>query len=67
MTLALRGEPQVFACQDPDHVHARAISCTRRRFLGAFAGLGAAALLADRSAGAQALDKPFRIDVHHHP
>jgi 6-methylsalicylate decarboxylase len=28
--------------------------------------LGAAALLADRSAGAQALDKPFRIDVHHH-
>ena len=66
MNLALCGEPQVFACQDPDHVHSRAMSCTRRRFLGVFAGLGAAALLADRPAGAQALDKPFRIDVHHH-
>src|SRR5262249_36072752 len=42
------------------------MACTRRRFLGAFAGLGAAALLADRSAGAQTADKSFRIDVHHH-
>jgi len=66
MHLALRGERQVFACQDPDHVHSRAVSCTRRRFLGAFAGLGAAALLVDRPAGAQTADKPFRIDVHHH-
>jgi 6-methylsalicylate decarboxylase len=66
MHLALRSERQVFACQDPDHVHSRAVSCTRRRFLGAFAGLGAAALLADRPAGAQPADKPFRIDVHHH-
>jgi len=66
MKLAVRGEPQVFASHQPDHVHSRAMSCTRRRFLGAFAGLGAATLLADRPAGAQAPDKPFRIDVHHH-
>ena len=66
MKLAVRGEPQVFACHQPDYVHSRAIFCTRRRLLGAFAGLGAAALLADRPAGAQAPDKPFRIDVHHH-
>jgi predicted TIM-barrel fold metal-dependent hydrolase len=66
MKLAVRGEPQVFACHQPDHVHSIAISCTRRRFLGAFAGFGAAAILADRLAGAQAPDKPFRIDVHHH-
>ena len=66
MSLAVRGEPQVFACHQPDHVHSSAISCTRRRFLGAFAGFGAAALLADRPAGAQAPDKLFRIDVHHH-
>ena len=66
MKLAARGEPQVFASHQPDHVHSRAMSCTRRRFLGAFAGLGAATLLADRPAGAQAPDKPFRIDVHHH-
>ena len=66
MNLALCGKPEVLACQDPDHVHSRATSCTRRRFLGAFAGLGAAALFGDRPAGAQALDKPFRIDVHHH-
>jgi 6-methylsalicylate decarboxylase len=66
MKLAVRGEPQVFACHQPDHVHSRAISCTRRKLLGAFAGSGAAALLADRPAGAQAPDKPFRIDVHHH-
>jgi predicted TIM-barrel fold metal-dependent hydrolase len=66
MKLAICGEPPVFACHQPHHLRSRAISCTRRRFLGGFAGLGAAALLADGPLGAQAADKPFRIDVHHH-
>ena len=66
MKLPVRDEPQVCAGRQPHYAHSRAISCTRRRLLGAFAGFGAATLLADRPAGAQAPDKPFRIDVHHH-
>jgi len=66
MSLASRSEPEGFVCQDADHLHSRAVSCTRRKFLGGLAGLGAGALLTDQPAGAQAINKPFRIDVHHH-
>jgi 6-methylsalicylate decarboxylase len=63
MKLAPRNE---FLCQDADHIHLRTVRCTRRTFLGGLASLGAGALFADQSASAQAVDKPFRIDVHHH-
>src|SRR5215475_13878699 len=67
MKLAARNESEAFLCQDADHIHSRAVRCTRRTFLGGLASLGASALFADQSASAEAaVDKPFRIDVHHH-
>jgi 6-methylsalicylate decarboxylase len=67
MNLVPRNEPEAFVCQDADHLHSRAVCCTRRTFLGGFATLGAGALFADQAASAEAaVDKPFRIDVHHH-
>jgi 6-methylsalicylate decarboxylase len=67
MKMAPRNEPEAFVCQDADHLHSRAVCCTRRTFLGGFAALGAGALFADQAASAEgAVDKPFRIDVHHH-
>src|SRR5215813_14482308 len=67
MKLAARNESEAFLCQDADHIHSRAVRSTRRIFLGRLAALGAGALFADQSASAEAaVDKPFRIDVHHH-
>jgi 6-methylsalicylate decarboxylase len=67
MKLAARNESEAFLCQDADHMHSRAVRCTRRTFLGGLASLGASAPFADQSASAEAAgDKPFRIDVHHH-
>jgi predicted TIM-barrel fold metal-dependent hydrolase len=43
--------------------------CGRRGFLTGMAALGAGALLGSRKSAAQtpaAVDKPFRIDIHHH-
>ena len=67
MQLAPRNESEAFLCQDADHIHSRAVRCTRRIFLGGLVSLGAGALFPDQSASAEAaVDKPFRIDVHHH-
>ena len=67
MKLAPRNESEAFLCQDSDHIHLRMVRCTRRTFLGGLASLGAGAQFADQSASAEAaVDKPFRIDVHHH-
>lgn len=56
--------PSEFQCDD-GHVHTGSC-CDRRAFLGGMAALGLGTLLGRDSARAQALDKPFRIDVHHH-
>ena len=67
MNVAPRKQPEAFVCQDPDHLHSRVVSCTRRTFLGGAAALGVGAWFADRPANAQSgSNKPFRIDVHHH-
>jgi predicted TIM-barrel fold metal-dependent hydrolase len=67
MNLASRNEPEAFLCQDARHIHSTAVCCTRRTFLSGAAALGADALFAHQSAGAQAaINKPFRIDIHHH-
>jgi predicted TIM-barrel fold metal-dependent hydrolase len=67
MKLAPRNESEAFLCQDTDHIHLRTVRCTRRTFLGGLASLGAGALFADQSASEEAaVDKPFRLDVHHH-
>jgi hypothetical protein len=54
MKLAPRNESEAFVCQDADHIHSRAVRCTRRNFLGGLAALGAGALFADQSASAEA-------------
>ena len=67
MKLAPRNESEAFLCQDADHIHSSAVRCKRRTFLGGLAAFGAGALFSDQSATAEAaVDKPFRIDVHHH-
>src|SRR5437879_6421379 len=43
--------------------------CTRRAFIGGLGALGAGAPFAGRQAraeGTAAVEKPFRIDTHHH-
>jgi DNA end-binding protein Ku len=65
--LAPHNESEAFLCHDADQIHLRMVRCTRRTFLGGLASSGAGALFADQSASAEAaVDKPFRIDVHHH-
>jgi predicted TIM-barrel fold metal-dependent hydrolase len=67
MKLAPRNESEAFLCQDADHIHSSAVRCKRRTFLGGLAAFGAGTLFSDQSAIAEAVvDKPFRIDVHHH-
>ena len=67
MSVAPRKQPEVFVCQDPEHLHSQAVSCTRRTFLGGAAVLGAGAWVAGQPTNAQpGANEPFRIDVHHH-
>src|SRR5215472_4217443 len=67
MSVAPRKQPEAFVCQDPEHLHSQAVSCTRRTFLGGAAVLGAGAWVAGQPTNAQpGANELFRIDVHHH-
>jgi predicted TIM-barrel fold metal-dependent hydrolase len=62
-------EPDAFCSQGTNDAHSTAACCSRRRFLGGLAGVGAGAAFTGRQARAQGTavaEKPFRIDTHHH-
>ena len=69
MELRPHDEPDAFCSQGTNDAHSTAACCSRRRFLGGLAGVGAGAAFTGRQARAQGTavaEKPFRIDIHHH-
>jgi predicted TIM-barrel fold metal-dependent hydrolase len=68
MRLTPRNKPQALVCDDVRHVHSGTTCCSRRKFLGGLAALGAGTLSVGQPVRAQApaAERPFRIDTHHH-
>jgi 6-methylsalicylate decarboxylase len=67
--LISRNDPAAFLWQDANYSHPGAACCGRRAFLGHLAALGIGTLFAGeqaRAKAAAAVEKPFRIDIHHH-